>query len=305
MTQTSPGARDYAMLIALSAIWGGSFMLMKVGVETVPAATMTLARLAIAAALLIVVARMAGQALPRGAGIWGLIALAALSGNALPFTLIAWGEERIDSGLAAILMAVMPLTTLLLAHLFTKDEKMTPRKAVGVLLGIAGLVVLIGPEKLAQLGEDTLRQLAVAGAAICYGINAIVLKGLNGLPRRAVAAALMLVSTAMLLPVSLLWDQPWTLTPSPISLAAIVLLGVLPTAIATLIMLAIVNRQGASFFSQINFLVPLFGVLFGALILFERPPPNAYGALVIILLGVAVARSGKRAGAKPHRHPGR
>ncbi len=296
MTQAPPGGRDYALLILLSAIWGSSFLFIKLGVETVPAASLTLARLALAAVLLAGVARMAGQAMPRGLGIWGLITLAALTGNALPFTLIAWGEEGIDSGLAAILMAVMPLTTVLLAHVFTRDEKMTPRKALGVVLGIAGLVVLIGPEKLTQLGENTVRQLAVAGAAFCYGVNAIVTKGLIGLPRRALAAAIMAVSTAMMVPFSLVLDQPWTLVLGADALAVLAVLGILHTAIGTLIMLALVRRQGASFFSQINFMIPLFGVLFGALVLLERPPPNAYGALAIILLGVAVARGHRRAG---------
>ena len=295
MTQGHPGVRDYALLVCLSAIWGGSFLFIKIGVETVPAATMTLGRLAIAAVLLVAVARMAGQNLPRGLRLWGLIALASLFGAALPFTLIAWGEEHIDSGLAAILMAVMPLTTLLLAHVFTKDEKMTPRKTLGVAMGILGLVVLIGPANLAVLGEDAIRQLAVAGGAFCYGVNAVVTRSLTGQPRRAMAAGLMIASTLMLLPISLMLDRPWTLSPSTESLVSILVLAVLQTAIATLMMLALVRRQGASFFSQINFMVPLFGVLFGALVLLERPPPNAYAALAIILLGVAIARGRNRA----------
>lgn len=290
MTAGQPGARDYGLLIALSALWGGSFLFIKLGVDTVPALTMTAARLLLAAGFLVAVAHHAGQAVPRGLGLWRLIVLSALFGSALPFTLIAWGEEAIDSGLAAILMAVMPLSTVLLAHLFTRDERLTTRKTAGVALGIAGLVVLIGPHKLAQLGEDTVRQLAVAGAAFCYGINALITKGLAGQPRRALAAALMVVATAMLLPASLIVDRPWTLAPSATSAVAIAGLAVLQTAIGTLIMLAIVRRQGASFFSQINFLVPLFGVMWGALVLFERPPPNAYVALGLILLGVAVAR---------------
>jgi len=294
MTQAQPSALDYALLFALAAMWGGSFLFIKIGVETVPAATLTLARLAIAAVLLLGVMRAAGQRLPRSARIWGLLTLAALFGNALPFTLIAWGEEGIDSGLAAILMAVMPLTTVLLAHFLTRDEKMTPRKALGVALGFLGLVVLIGPEKLSHLGDDTVRQLAVASAAFCYGINAIVTKGLIGQPRRALAAAIMLVSTAMLVPAMLAFDEPWSLEPSTRSLIAIAILSVVQTAGGTMLMLAIVRRQGASFFSQINLLIPVIGVFYGALILFERPPPSAYLALAIILLGVAVARGRKR-----------
>ena len=130
-TRDQPGAVDYGMLMTLSALWGSSFLFIKLGVDTVPALTVTAGRLILAAVLLAAVAYHAGQTMPRGARLWGLITLAALFGNALPFSLIAWGEEAIDSGLAAILMAVMPLTTVLLAHVFTRDEKLTVGKAAG------------------------------------------------------------------------------------------------------------------------------------------------------------------------------
>ena len=134
---------------------------------------------------------MAGQTLPRNREIWITIAIAAVIGNVVPFILISWGQEQIDSGLAAILMATMPLTTVLLAHIFTSDEKLTIRKALGVGLGLVGLVVLMGPDKLARLGDQTIRELAVACAATCYGINALITKRLVHLPRRALAAAML------------------------------------------------------------------------------------------------------------------
>lgn len=221
-----------------------------------------------------------------------MIGLAALSGNALPFTLITWGEERIDSGLAAILMAVMPLTTVVLAHFFTSDERMTSRKAIGVALGIVGLVILLGVDKLSGIGTDTVRQLAVAAAAVSYGINALITKRLLGLPRWSLVAGIMLASSAIMVPASLIVDHPWTLEPSMRSVLAIVVLGMVQTAIATLMMFALVRRQGASFFSQINFMVPLFGVMWGAFILAERPSANAYVALALILAGIAIARGG-------------
>ncbi len=295
MSRPHPGATDYLLLFALGAIWGSSFLVIKLAVATVPAATMTALRLAIAALIMYAVARHAGQHLPRDMRLWGLICLSALFGFALPFYLIGWGEEEIDSGLAAILMGAMPLTTVLLAHILTDDEKLNVRKSLGVTLGLVGLVVLIGPEKLATLGDDTVRQLAVTGAGACYGINAIITKSLIAQPRRGLVAAVMIAATAMMIPVSLLADQPWTLDVSTMSLAAIVVLGILSTAYATLLMFKLVDRQGASFFSQINFLTPVFGVFLGALILAERPPPNAYVALAIILLGVAVARGRKPA----------
>ena len=290
MSTGQPGIRDYAMLLLLSAIWGSSFLFIKIAVDTVPAVTVTAVRIATGAAILFVAARMAGQSLPRGRGVWVAITAAALFGNALPFSLISWGEEHIDSGLAAILMAVMPLTTVLLAHIFTADEKLSARKMVGVALGFSGLVVLMGPDKLAQLGDETVRQLAVAGAAVCYGINAIITKRLMHLPRRALAAAIMLVAAVMIVAASLVIDRPWTLQPSMTAWTTMIVLGIFHTAIATLLMFALVRKQGASFFSQINFLIPVFGVVYGALLLAERPSANAYLALALILIGIAVVR---------------
>ena len=210
----------------------------------------------------------------------------------LPFSLIAWGEEVVDAGLAAILMGGMPLYTLVLAHVFTPDEKLNAAKLIGVLFGFVGLIVLIGPGKLAQLGTDAVRQLGIAAAALCYAVNAVVTKHLIGLPRRALATAVTLAATVTMIPVSLMIDRPWTLRPDAVSLWCTLGLGIVHTAIATLIMLAIVRRQGASFFGQINLLVPVFGVFWAVLILAERPSANAIIALAIILAGTAIARIG-------------
>jgi drug/metabolite transporter (DMT)-like permease len=284
-----PGASDYARLLLLAAIWGSSFLFIKIAVESVPAVPMTTIRIGFAALLMLALARAWGESLPTDPKLWAFILLAGLFGNALPFTLISWGEEQIDSGLAAILMAPMPLTTLLLAHLFT-EEKLNAGKLAGVGLGIAGLVVLIGPESLTRLGDDTVRQLAVAAAGCCYAVNAVASKWLTGGSRLGMTAAVMMASIVFMLPLSLLNPAAWSFAPSALSLTAIVVLAVMQTAIGTLLMLGIVARQGASFFSQINFLIPLFGVMWGALILAERPSPNAVAALALILAGVAVAR---------------
>jgi drug/metabolite transporter (DMT)-like permease len=273
----------------LAAIWGSSFLFIKIAVESVPAVPMTTLRIGLAAVVMLVIARAAGEALPKDPKLWVFIALAGLFGNALPFTLISWGEEQIDSGLAAILMAPMPLTTLLLAHVFT-EEKLSPGKLAGVALGIAGLVVLIGPESLTKLGDDTVRQLAVAAAGCCYAVNAVVSKWLTSNSRLGMTASVMLVSAAMMLPLSLADLAAWQFTPAAGALVSIVVLALMQTAIGTLLMLGIVARQGASFFSQINYFIPVFGVIWGTLILSERPSPNAVMALALIVAGVAVAR---------------
>ena len=288
-----PGLSDYSLLIALAAIWGGSFMLIKVAVVEIPPVSLTAGRLAIAAVVLTLFTYISARHLPRGLKTWGLILAVAIIGNALPFTLIGWGEEQVDSGLAAIVMGVNPLVTLGLAHLFTRDEKVGPRKLIGIALGLVGVVVLIGPQKLLLLGDETLRYLAFAAAASCYASASLINKKLSGQSFRGVSAGVMLVSTAIMVPASLLIDQPWTLEISAQTGGALILLGLFPTALANLMLLAIIRRQGASFFSQINYLVPLFGVGYGVTLLGEALPVEAFAALGLILSGIAFARGGR------------
>jgi drug/metabolite transporter (DMT)-like permease len=285
-----PRLVDYLLLVVLAALWGGSFMLMKVAIDTVPPATMTTVRALIAALLYAVFIVATGRRLPAEPRVWATAALAGLFGIALPFSLIAWGEERIDSGLAAILMAGMPLVTLVLARFVSGNEPMTAAKVVGVAFGIVGLVVLIGPGKLAALGDDVVRQLAVVAASVCYAVNAVVQKRIADQDPYAISAAIMISASAMLLPVSLVLEAPWTLAPTGEAWIALLLLGIFPTGLASLLMLAILRRQGAGFFANVNFLVPLFGVAWGFVILSERPPASALAALVLILAGVAISR---------------
>ena len=265
-------------------------MLTKVAVADVPPTTIAFARIAIATAIIFAVMIAVGQTLMSVWGHWKMILAASLFGNAFPFTLISWGQARVDAGLTAILMAVMPLITILLAHYFTQDEKLNVFRVVGFCFGLLGVAVLIGFDKLATLGEEIIRQYAIMAAACCYAVNAILSKYIVALPRQATSAALLLLSALALLPFSIYFDQPWTLEISAISWLMILLLGILPTAIGLLMVFAIVERQGAGFLSQINFLVPVFGVFWAIVFLSETLPSNAILALIIILAGVGIAR---------------
>lgn len=289
---SNPGASfgDYGLVVLLSVIFGASFMLTKISLEDIPPTILVAGRFVGAFVVLAVVMKLAGQALPSPGPIWWTIIASAVFGNTLPFFLISWGQVGTDAGLAAILMAVMPLATIVLAHFYTQDEKLNRYRMAGFTLGIVGVVILIGYEKLAALGDETVRQLAILTAALCYAINAIITKGLVGLPQRAMATALMGVSMLIMVPVAILVDDPTTMTLSGRSLGALILLILFPTAIGTLLLFAIVRRQGAAFLSQINFLVPVAGVGWGILILSEDIPIRAWLALAIILAGVAIAR---------------
>ena len=281
---------DYALLVVLAAMFGASFMMTKLAVGDVPPATIALSRIAIGGVTLFFVMLFYGETLRSVLPHWKMITLAGFFGTALPFFLISWGQGKVDAGLTAILMAVMPLITLVLAHFFTGDEKLNIFKIIGFCLGLLGVAVLIGFDKLASFGDETIRSYAIMLAACSYAVHAILSKFLTDLPRIAVSSAVLLVSVLLMLPISLYLDAPWTLSISSTSWWMLILLGIFPTGLGMLMLFAIIERQGAGFLSQINFLVPVFGVLWAIALINESLPPNALAALVIILAGVAIAR---------------
>lgn len=288
------GWRDYLLLLLLSLILGASFVLTSVAVREIPPLTVVSGRLLIATVLFLVLMQHAGQRLPRGP-VWWAIGAAALFGNALPFTLINWAQIEVDAGVTAIYMAVMPLGTVALAHLVTGDEKLNRLKFAGVVLGILGVASLMGWGHISTMGGHLWRELAIVMAALCYSVNAIVTRSLVDFPKRALLAAMMTASLAMVLPLALIFEAPWSLNPSPTALFTVLASGVGPTALATLMLIVIVARQGASFLSQINFLIPLFGAGLGVLFLNEQIAANAWLALALILSGIAMVRFGSAA----------
>jgi drug/metabolite transporter (DMT)-like permease len=284
----SPRAVNIALLLALSSIWGSSYMLIKIGLDTVPPVTVAAARIALGAATLLVVVQIRGLRLPRGVRAWTPFAVMAMVGNVLPFSLIAWGETHIHSGLTAILLGVVPVSTMVLAHIFTTDERFTANKLAGLAAGFAGLIVLVGPDALAGLGGSLAGKLAVVGAALCYATSIVYARRLRHVPVVVSGAASLAIATVIIVPVSLIAESPWQAAPSAASVAALVLLGVVGTALATLIFFRLVACTGATFTSLINYLIPLFGVLWGAAVLAERLPATALAGLALILSGIAL-----------------
>lgn len=293
LSRTPPGATDYALLLMLGAIWGASFMFIKLAVSTIPALPVTLLRLMVTCVVMLALTWWMRERIPPWGRVWLFIAISAVFGNTLPFLLIAWGEEHVDGGLAAILMSPMPLITAVLAHLFMGDERLERWKMGGIGLGVVGVIVLLGFDKLAGLGVDTWRQLAILAAGCCYAINVVCNRGLTGGSVIGNVTAVMLVSTAMLLPFGPFMS--WTFSPSRASLIAIAVLAVFSTCVGTLLQLLLVGRQGAGFAAQVNFLVPVFGVTWGSVVLAERPSVGALLGLMLILAGVAISRQGAAA----------
>ncbi len=289
-----PGVVDYTTLVVLAAIWGASFMLLRIAVVEVPPVVTTVFRQAVAALVFVAIAFATSERLGASRSDHFIIVLSAFFGMALPFSLISWGLEDLTAGFAAILMGLMPLMTIVLAHFTTHDEKMNVQKILGVVFGISGLVVLFWPDLVGGSDNQFWRQMAVMGAGVCYAINALLTKRILHLRPRPMFAANIAWSLVMLVPVALIWEPLPTQLPSASVALSILILGVFQTAIASLIMFRLIGRQGASFFGQINLLVPMAGVLWGAIILGERLSANAFLALAIIVSGVALARMGTK-----------
>lgn len=291
-TRPSGLALDYLLLVGLAMLFGISFTLTNIGVQSIPPLSLATGRVLLAFFMLYPLLRINGQRMPAVGRIWWVLLGSGFFGNALPFALISWGQMSVQSGLTAIFMAVMPLVTVLLAHWLTDDEKLDRYKFSGVIFGMSGVAILMGWSALQALGDELIRQAAILLGAVCYAINALISRKLTHLPRWSTITALMFSASVLLVPMSLWLEQPWHIQASLPSFLSMVALAIGPTAIATVLILIIIDRQGASFLSQINFLVPIFGMLFGVVLLSERLPANAYFALVIILLGIGLSRLG-------------
>jgi drug/metabolite transporter (DMT)-like permease len=286
-------SRDLSLLFILAMIWSSSFTAIKVGMGVLPPTTFAMLRVAIGAVVLYGWLKMRGLSLPRSPRLWGSFFLIGLFGNALPFVMINWGEQKIASGLAAILVAAMPLAALLLGRFFS-DEVFNTRRVIGVVTGFAGVVLLIGPQELMHLGEDAVRQLAVAVAvaAVSYAVAGILVRKLPTAKPSEHGAGVLLASSALLIPAALLVDQPWTLTYSVDALAAALYLGLFPTALATILLMMVVASRGVTFLSLNNYLIPVLGVLWGFLFLGEPVTREILMALALILVGIAIAGRG-------------
>jgi drug/metabolite transporter (DMT)-like permease len=259
----------------------------------VPPTTVVAGRVAIAAISLRVTLSAVRRKLPPRGRIWLHFLTMALVGNAVPFFLITWGQQRIDSGLAGILMAVMPLTTLVLAHFFVAGERMTGRRSLGFTLGFVGLVVLMGPDALRELGggaSDVARQAAVLCGALCYAANTIIARRLPETHPLVASAAVMLLASIVMVPAALLVAAPWSLAPRPQSVVSVVWLGVVSTAAATIVYFSLIASAGPTFLSMMNYLIPLVALGAGVAILDEEPTWWALVALVLILAGVALSQ---------------
>jgi drug/metabolite transporter (DMT)-like permease len=282
-------ASDWALLIALSVVWGGSFLFVGIAVKELPPLTIVASRVVMGAAALLIVLRMVSVHLPRTRQAWGAFLGMSILNNVIPFTLIVWGQSHIASGLASILNATTPLFTVIVAQYFTDDEHLTGQKLAGVIVGFLGVAVMIGAAALTSWDASILAQLAILGAALSYGFSGVFGRRFKtmGIPPLATAAGQVTVSSVLLLPVALIVDRPWTLAmPSTEAILSLVALGLVSTAFAYLIFFRLLARAGATNVGLVTFLIPVSAILLGVLILGETLAVRHVAGMALIGAGL-------------------
>jgi drug/metabolite transporter (DMT)-like permease len=281
---------EWAILIALALIWGAAFFCIKVAVTHVEPFTYVWLRLSIAAAALWLWLRWKGDRLGLPAPVWGAILVLALLNNAIPFLLFGWGQRHIASGLASILNATTPIWGVVVAHLLTSDERITPAKLVGVLIGFAGVANMIGPDLLGQ-GSGMLPQLACLAAALSYALAGVWARRFKrlGVPPIKVAAGQLVAGAFVMTPVALAVDQPWLHSfPPLVAWEAIAALALICTSFAYVLYFRLIDSAGATNALLVTLLVPPTAILMGTLFLGEHLSAGQFGGLAFIALGLAV-----------------
>lgn len=277
----------WSILILLGAIWGASYMFIKVGVAEIPPFSFVEGRLLIASLALCVVILLRGETIPRTWRAWLPLVAMGIFNGVIPYTMITWGETHITSGLAAILTAAMPLFTILLAHLWTRDERMTLIRLIGVLIGFVGVVIVFLPELRHGIQMEFWGQFAVIVAAASYAIATLVArKYLNGVSHVMASTGQMASAALMMLPLSLLFDTPWNLRPSLPAFASLLTLALLGTSFAYVLYYWLIEHTGATRTSLVTYLIPVFGVFWGVIILSEKVELEALIGLGLIIGGV-------------------
>ncbi|WP_296097255.1 DMT family transporter [uncultured Agrobacterium sp.] len=280
---------EWAMLVALSILWGGSFFFVGIAVREVPPITIVTLRVFIAALALLTVCRVLAYSLPRKPEVLRAFIVMGLLNNIIPFSLIVWGQTHIASGVASILNATTPLFTVLVAHMLTTDEKLNANKLAGVIIGFAGVATLIGPAALSGERSSLLGQLAILGAAISYSFASVFGRRFKimGVAPLVTATGQITASSLLLLPLAMVIDRPWTLAiPSGETWAALFGIALLSTALAYLIFFRILSSAGATNLALVTFLIPVSAILLGSLALGEQLAAKHFIGMAMIAAGL-------------------
>jgi drug/metabolite transporter (DMT)-like permease len=279
------------LLLLLGTIWGSSYLFIKIAVADVPVFTLVAGRLFFSALILWAIVLLARQHVPRERSLWGAYTMMGFFSGTLPYALITWGEQYIPSGLAALLQATMPLFTVIMVHWIIVDERMTWASAAGVAVGFVGVGVLMLPDLRTGLHANLLGQLAIVGASVSYAWAAIYArKRLRDEPPLINTLGQLTMGALLTLPLSLILERPFDLSPSAPALWSWLGLIVLGTVVAYVIYYALIERTSATFVSTVTYVIPVNGLIMGALVLDETLTPVVIVSLVLILIGVVLVR---------------
>lgn len=280
-------------IIVLALLWGPAFLFMKVAVREIPPLTIAATRVTLGAALLYLIFRLQGQSLPKFGLLWRHFAVMGLAANALPFSLLSWGQQYIDSALAAILVGTLPLFTLFLAHFFTVDDRLSPNKVAGMLVGFGGLVLLFGPVLFDGVRATLWGGAAAIGAAFSYAVAFVYARQrLRGLPPLVAPMAQLTAAAIYLLPLALIVEQPYALSwPTWSVINALLLLSVWSTVLAFVVYYRAMEQISASTISVATYLNPIVATVLGGILLHEQLGWNAYLGYVLILLSAMVTNN--------------
>lgn len=298
MTQPSspshPGAFNWFLILLLGLVWGAAFMGIAVALEGYPPVWTAALRVAFGALGVLIWAEISGQSIRKLRAIpkaWSFVCAVALVTATVPMMLLTWGIQSVPSAFAGIAMGAVPLLILPLAYVFSPEEGIGPRRILGIVLGFAGLLLMVGPSALS--GGELLPRLACILAACCYAIGSITTRRAPKMPPLAFAGATLMVGALLLSPLAFALEGAPALAPARPTIA-LILLGLLPTGLAAVIRVQVITTAGSVFMSQTSYMVPLWATAFGTLILGEALPPQTLTALALILLGIAISQSRKR-----------
>ena len=287
-----PGLLQWTLLLALGMIWGASFLGVEKALESFPPITIAALRIALAAVILTGVSFAMGIGLPRDRRTWVFAFGMGLFSNAIPFTLLSWGQQHVTSGYAGITMAVVPLLVLPLSHFLIPGMRLTAIKTLGFAIGFVGVIVLIGPARILQSGGgdiENIARFACVAASMCYAIGSVLTRLAPQGEAMAFSAAALIMGSLIAIPIALAVEGLPTAPTLP-ALAGMLYLGIFPTALATIMLVFVIKTAGPPFLSLVNYQVPIWAVIIGMVVLKEELPSSFIWALGLILLGMAVAQ---------------
>ncbi len=289
-------SRDWLTLLVLTVLWGSAFMFNELALSAFPPAVLVAGRIVIATVFIWGFLRLSGARLPPLGRSWLPMAVLAFFGNVLPFHLVAWAQQHIDSSTAGILMAVMPLFVLTLAHFFIPGARLSPLRVAGFVIGFSGVIMIIGPSTLLGIESSAAfwGALATLGAALSYAVNTIYARRLGpGDPLRR-AAGMLIIASMLSMPAAFV-ELPAVVIPGMLAIVAISVLGLLATGFSTILYFRLIQGPGPAFLSMVNYLVPAWAVVAGALLLGETISQTMVMGLGLILAGIAFSEFGARA----------